>query len=270
MSDFFELFTYTFVIRAFVVGIMVSLCAAVLGVTLVLKKYSMIGDGLSHVGFGAVSVALALNITPMYIAVPVMFLSAFLLLRMRENKRGDALIAVISSSSIAVGVTAAALSGGMSTDVYSYMFGSILAVTRLEVILASVLCITVLITFILCYNRIFAFTFDESFASASGIKTRVLSILLAMLTAVTVVIGMRVMGAMLISGLIVFPAVSAMRLFKSFKGVIISAGVIAVTAVTAGIVMSCLFTYIPAGAGIVLANLVILIISSVLAKILKR
>ena len=165
-----EMFSYAFILRAFAVGIMVSLCSSLLGVTLVLKKYSMIGDGLSHVGFGAMTVALALNTAPLYVAVPVMILAAFLLLQLRQNSRinSDAAIALISSTSIAVGITAASLSGGMNTDVYSYMFGSILAVTKSDVVISTLLCSAILLVFLLCYHRIFAVTCDEDFARASG------------------------------------------------------------------------------------------------------
>ncbi len=267
MSEFFSIFTYGFVIRAFLVGIMVAICASLLGVTLVLKKYSLIGDGLSHVGFGAMTVALALNVTPMYVAVPVMLISAFLLLKLREKSvNTDAAIAIISSSAIGFGVLAASLSGGMNVDVYSYMFGSILAVGKLDVIMSAVLFVIVTGFYVLNYNKIFAVTFDESFASASGVKTKGFNTALALLTALTVIIGMRIMGTMLISGLIVFPAISAMQLFSSYKRVTVCAVIISVTAFLIGMLASCSFTYIPTGAGIIIANLIILII----ARLVKR
>ncbi len=266
-----EMFSYSFILRAFAVGIMVSLCSSLLGVTLVLKKYSMIGDGLSHVGFGAMTVALALNTAPLYVAVPVMILSAFLLLQLRQNSKinSDAAIALISSTSIAVGITAASLSGGMNTDVYSYMFGSILAVTKSDVVISAVLCGTILLVFVLCYHRIFAVTFDENFAQASGIKTKPFNLLFALLTAATIVVGMRVMGTMLISGLIIFPAVTSMRIFKTFRSVMFCAAVVSVVSFIVGMLASYAFSYIPAGAGIVLANLAFLLVFSFLAKIKK-
>ncbi len=269
MSEFFEMFTYGFVVRAFIVGVMVALCASLLGVTLVLKKYSMIGDGLSHVGFGAMTIALALNVAPLYIAVPVMFVSAFFLLKLRENSsiNTDAAIAVISGSSIAVGVLAASLSGGLNVDVYSYMFGSILAVTKNDVIISSVLCMVILFIYVFCYNRIFSVTFDEGFASASGIKTNMFNTLFAMLTAATIIIGMRIMGTMLISGLIIFPAITAMKLFDSYKKVTVSAAVISVIAFIMGMTLSCLFTYVPAGAGVIIMNLIFLIVAMVISRI---
>lgn len=270
MSEFFEIFTYGFVIRAFLVGILVSLCSSLLGVTLVLKKYSMIGDGLSHVGFGALTIALALNVTPLYVAVPVMFLAAFLLLRLKEsNINTDAAIAVVSSSAIAIGVLATSLSGGMNVDAYSYMFGSILAVTKSDVILSVMLSAVIICVYIFFYNKIFTVTFDEDFASASGMKTKTFNIMFALLTAATIIIGMRIMGTMLISGLIIFPAITGMKLFDSYKKVTISAAIISVIAFFIGMLASCMFAYIPAGAGIIIANLVLLIIATIISKLKK-
>lgn len=267
MSEFFELFSYGFVIRAFIIGILVSVCTSLLGVTLVLKKYSMIGDGLSHVGFGAMTVALCLNTAPLYIAVPIMFISAFLLLRLRENSsvNTDAMIAVISSSSIAVGVLAASLSGGMNVDVYSYMFGSILALTKTDVIVSLLLCSVMIGVYVLCYNRIFAVTFDESFASATGVRTKGFNIMFALLTASTVVVGMRIMGTMLISGLIIFPAITGMKLFDSYKKVTVAAVTVSLIAFLGGMLASCSFTYVPTGAGIILANLILLLIATLIS-----
>ena len=270
MSEFFEIFTYGFVIRAFIVGILVSLCASLLGVTLVLKKYSMIGDGLSHVGFGAMTIALALNVAPLYIAIPVMFMAAFLLLRVKESVNADCAIAIISSSSIAVGVLASSLSGGMNVDVYSYMFGSILAVNNFDVLISVVLSLVILSVYIFFYNRIFAVTFDEGFASASGIKTKSFNVVFALLTAATIIIGMRIMGTMLISGLIIFPAITGMQLFDSYKKVTVSASIISVIAFLTGMLASCIFTYIPAGAGVIIANLILLIIASVVKRLTKK
>ena len=272
MSDFLSVFTYGFVLRAFFVGICISLCASLLGVTLVLKRYSMIGDGLSHLGFGAMTVALALNVAPLYVAVPVMFVAAYLLLKLRENSRvnGDSMIAVISTSAIAVGVVAASLAGGMNMDVYSYMFGSILSVSALDGVFAAVLALAVGTVYILLYNRIFAVTFDEAFASATGTNTKVFNVVLAMLSALVVVVGMRIMGAMLISGLMIFPAITAMRLFSSYKRVTVASAVISVIAFVVGMILSCAFSFIPAGAGVVLANLILLLASSLIAAIKGR
>ena len=246
---------------------MVSVTLAVLGVTLVLKRQSMLGDGLSHVGFGAISIALALNVAPLYIAIPVMVLAAFLLLQLKNSKvNSDAAIALISASSIAVGITAASCSGGMNTDVYGYMFGSILSVTKGDVIISAALCFVTLMVFVLFYNKIFATTFDPAFAAASGTKTRPFDVVFALLTASAIVIGMRIMGTMLISGLIVFPALSAIGVCKSFKSTIVFAAVISVFAFIIGMISSYAFAYIPAGAAIVIANLVLFTIITLIKK----
>jgi zinc transport system permease protein len=265
-----ELFSYTFITRALLVGILVSLCAAILGVSLVLKRYSMIGDGLSHVGFGALSVAMALNLAPLQVSIPVVVLAAFFLLRISENSKikGDAAIALISSSSLAIGVIVTSLTTGMNTDVCNYMFGSILAMGKSDVYLSVILSIIVLILYGLFYNKIFAITFDENFAKATGVKVGRYNMLVALLTALTIVIGMRLMGALLISSLIIFPSLTSMRVFGSFKGVIITSAVLSVICFFIGIVVS--FQYnIPAGASVVFINLVAFISASFYKKVIK-
>jgi zinc transport system permease protein len=209
-------------LRALIIGSLVALCASLLGVSLVLKRYSMIGDGLSHVGFGTLTIALALNLSPLYVSVPVVMLAAFLLLRISKNSKinGDAAIALISSSSLAIGVFSVSLSKGMNIDVFHYMFGSILAMSESDVYFSVALSVVVLVLFIFFYNKIFAVTFDENFAKATGTNSGLYNMLVALLTAVTIVIGMRIMGALLISSLIIFPALTSMRLFKSFRSVI--------------------------------------------------
>ncbi|MGN1011179.1 MAG: metal ABC transporter permease, partial [Clostridia bacterium] len=179
-----SMFSYTFILRALIVGLLVSLCSALLGVSLVLKRYSMIGDGLSHVGFGALAVAMAMNWAPLAVAIPVVIIAAFLLLRVSENShiKGDSAIALISTSSLAVGIMAISLSKGMNSDVYGYMFGSILAMTDTDVLLSVVLSAVVLILFIVCYHKIFAVTFDEDFARATGIHAGRYNMLIALLT----------------------------------------------------------------------------------------
>lgn len=251
-----EFFSYCFLLRAMTVGMLVALCSALLGVSLVLKRYSMIGDGLSHVGFGALSVAMAMNLAPLEVSVPVVVAAAFLLLRISENSkiRGDAAIALISSSSIAVGVIITSLTSGMNADVYNFLFGSILAMSRGDVVLSLVLSFIVLLLFIFFYHRIFAVTFDENFARATGTKAGIYNMLIALLTAVTIVVGMRIMGSLLISSLIIFPALSSMRIFRSFRGVIIASAVISVICFFWGITSSYAFDT-PAGASIVIVNL---------------
>ena len=258
MSLLLEMFTYPFILRAFAVGILVSLCAALLGVPLVLKRYSMIGDGLSHVSFGALAVAVACGFAPLAFSVPVVVASAFLLLRIAEHSRigADAAIAVLSASALAIGIVVTSLTTGMTTDVDSYMFGSILAMSRGDVALSVTLAAAVLALFILFYHRLFAVTFDESFSRATGVKVGAYHSLLALLT---VVLGMRMMGAMLISSLIIFPALSAMRIFKSFRAVVVCAGALSVVCFCTGLIASYLLST-PVGASVVLCNLLVFLL----------
>lgn len=264
-----EMLSYPFMVRAFVVGILVALCSALLGVSLVLKRYSMIGDGLSHVGFGAMAVAAAANAAPLAVAIPVVIVAAVLLLRISGSSRikGDAAIALISTSSLAIGVMVISMTTGMNTDVYNYMFGSILAMSREDVALSVTLAVVVLVLYIFFYQKIFAITFDETFARATGVKAGLYNTLIAVLTAVTIVLGMRMMGALLISSLIIFPALTAMRACRTFRSVTIHAAVISVICLVAGLLMSYLGGT-PAGASVVMANIAALILYS-LAGLLR-
>ena len=256
MSEFFHMFSFHFMQRAMLVGGLISLCAAMLGVSLVLKRYSMIGDGLSHVGFGALAIASALHVAPLAVAVPVVVVTAILLLRLSQNSKikGDAMIAIISSSALAIGVICVSVTTGMNTEVSSYMFGSILSLSRSDAILSAILSAAVLVLFVLFYPRLFAVTFDETFAKATGTRAELYNSLLAVLTAITVVLGMRMMGALLISSLIIFPALSAMRVCRSFKSVVICAAGISLGCFAVGTVCSYLLET-PTGATIVAANL---------------
>ena len=252
-----EMLSYKFLVRAATVGLMVSLCAALLGVSLVLKRYSMIGDGLSHVGFGALAAAVATGTSPLGLSIPVVIVAAVLLMRLTDGSgiKGDAAIGLISTSSLAAGVTAISLSSGINTDVCNYMFGSILAMSKGDVRLSVATSAAVLLLFLLCYNRIFAVTFDENFARATGVNAGRYNMVIAALTGVTIAVGMRLMGALLISGLIIFPAVTSMRLFKSFRGVVLSSAAVSLSSYLAGLVLS-YAAGLPAGASIVLVNLV--------------
>lgn len=266
-----EMLSYPFMVRAFVVGILVALCSALLGVSLVLKRYSMIGDGLSHVGFGAMAVAAAANAAPLAVAIPVVIVAAVLLLRISGSSRikGDAAIALISTSSLAIGVMVISMTTGMNTDVYNYMFGSILAMSREDVVLSVTLAVVVLALYIFFYQKIFAITFDETFARATGVKAGLYNTLIAVLTAVTIVLGMRMMGALLISSLIIFPALTAMRACRTFRSVTIHAAVISVVCLAAGLLMSYLGGT-PAGASVVMANIAALILYSLAGLIRGR
>ena len=268
MTILLEMFTYPFILRAFVVGILVSLCAALLGVPLVLKRYSMIGDGLSHVSFGALSIALCCGWSPLPVSIPVVIAAALLLLRMTERSRmgADAAIAVTSASALAIGIIVTSLTTGMTTDVDSYMFGSILAMDSADVALSVVLSIAVLALFLLFYHRLFAITFDESFSRATGVKVGLYNTLLSVLTALTIVLGMRMMGAMLISSLVIFPALSAMRVLKSFRGVVLFAGCISVVSFCVGLTASYLLGT-PVGASVVIVNLMVFLVCCAVSRL---
>lgn len=286
---------YKFIQRALVVGVLVALCAALLGVTLVLKRYSMIGDGLSHVGFGALSIAASLGFvtaeslpaflpeglrssvaslcgsiaaSPLPFTLVVVIALAFLILRISEGSglRGDAAIALLSTSALAVGVLVTSLTSGMNVDVMNYMFGSILAMSEMDVVISVTLSVIVILLFVLFINRIFAVTFDEPFARATGTRAGLYNMLIAILTAVTIVIGMRMMGTMLISSLIIFPALTSMRVFSRFRHVLLSSAIVSVGCFVIGIMLSCLYS-IPAGAGIVLVNLTAFLVFSLIGRI---
>ena len=269
--DLIQMFSYPFMQRALIAGVLVSLCAALLGVSLVLKRYSMIGDGLSHVSFDALAIAVALGMTPLYFSIPVVVLAAFFLLRMASHPHwnSDAAIAVMSASSLAIGIIVISRTTGMTTDVDNYMFGSVLAMSKADVALSVVLCAAVLVLFILFYHKLFAVTFDESFSRATGLKVERYNTLLAILTALTIVLGMRMMGAMLISSLVIFPALTAMRLFKSFRGVVLCSAVTSVTCFCAGLTASFVLST-PVGASVVAANLGLFLLSCLAAALRKR
>ena len=256
-----QMFSYPFMQRALVAGVLVSLCAALLGVPLVLKRYSMIGDGLSHVSFGALAIAVALGLTPLYFSIPVVILAAFFLLRMASSPHwnSDAAIAAVSASALAIGILVISRTTGMTTDVDNYMFGSVLAMTKGDVVLSVVLSVTVLALYLLFYHQIFAVTFDENFSRATGLHVDACNTLLAILTALTIVLGMRMMGAMLISSLVIFPALSAMRVEKSFRGVVVLAGVLSVLGFCAGLTGSYLLST-PVGASVVVVDLLIFLL----------
>lgn len=275
-----EMFSYPFMQRAFIVGALVALCSALLGVSLVLKRYSMIGDGLSHVGFGSLALATVfassgnallekLGAEPVIFSVPIVLVAAFFLLRLSESNKlnGDSAIAVISTASFAFGVMIISLTTGINTDIFNYMFGSVTALVGAYVPVYIILSVFVLAIYFLFYNRLFAVTFDEDFARASGARVDIYKMLLASLTAITVVVGMKIIGTMLITALIVLPPLSAMRLFSSFRRVVCASGVISVVCCVVGIAVSYVFSA-PAGASIVAVNLVMLVLSSVIGRMI--
>ncbi len=271
LEMFYEMLSTPLLLRALIVGILVSLCAALLGVTLVLKRYSMIGDGLSHVGFGALAVATVMNLAPMAVALPVVILAAFALLRLSGSGKikGDSAIALISTSALAIGVMAVSMSSGMNVDINSYLFGSIVSVSSEDVLISVILAAAVIGMFIFFYTKIFAITFDESFAKATGTNSDAYNMLIALLTAVTIVIGMRLMGSMLISSLIIFPALCSMRVFKSFRTVTICSAVISVVTFIAGMAISYAWGT-PCGASIVCVNIVVFALFFAVGAVIQR
>lgn len=276
LAYFFE---YDFVIYALIVGVLISLCCAILGVTLVLKKYSMIGDGLSHVAFGSMTIAMVLTIADMYLMLPITVLVAILLIRLtnKGKVKNDSAIAMLSVGALGLGYLIVSLfstSANISGDVCSTLFGStsILTLSTLDVWTCFGLTIFVLAFFVLFHNKIFAVTFDENFAKASGVKTAVYNNIIAVIIGVTIVLAMKLVGSLLISALIVFPAVSAIRLFKSYKWVIIFASIIGVVNSVVGILLSLLWGS-PVGATIVVTSIVVYFIcwlTEIIVREVKR
>lgn len=261
LEKLFMYMQYPFVRYAIIVGVLIALCASLLGVTLVLKRFSFIGDGLSHVAFGAIAIASVVNLSnQMLLVLPVTILSAVFLLRGGQDAKikGDAAIAMISVGALAFGyliMNVFSTSSNLSGDVCSTLFGStsILTLTEREVWLCTVLSIAVVIIFVLFYNKIFAVTFDENFAKATGTNADSYNLLIAVVIAVIIVLAMNLVGSLLISALSVFPALSAMRIFRSFKGVTICSAVISVICAFFGIIISIL-AGTPVGSTIVVVN----------------
>ena len=259
---------YPFVRYALVVGVLIALCSSLLGVTLVLKRFSFIGDGLSHVAFGAMAIAAILQISnEMPVVMVITIVSAILLLRTGQNTKikGDAAIAMISVGSLAIGyllMNIFSTSSNLSGDVCSTLFGStsILTLSTTEVWLCLIISLLVVSIFVLFYNKIFAVTFDESFARATGTKASVYNLLIAIVTAIIIVLAMNLVGSLLISALVIFPALSAMRIFRSFKGVTICSAILSVICALAGILISIL-AGTPVGSTIVAIQIAVFFIS---------
>ena len=268
--------SYPFVRYALIAGVLISLCAALLGVSLVLKRYSMIGDGLSHVAFGALAIATVCGFAPMTVTLPVTIAAAVIILGVngKAKIKGDAAIAMISVGALALGyllLNIFSASTNISGDVCSTLFGStsILTLSKTDVYLCLALTAVVLLVFILFYHKIFAVTFDEVFAAATGIRTQAYNIVIAVVTAVVIVLAMNLVGALLISALIIFPALSAMRIFKSFRSVIISSAVISVICAVLGIFASIIFGT-PVGSTVVAADIAAFIICAAVGKISRK
>lgn len=256
MNSFIEMFSYSFMVRALVAGLLISISAALVGAPLVLRRNSMLSDGLSHVAFGAFAIASVLGLAPLSIALPIVVLVSFLILRLSHSTKinGDAAIALVSVSALAIGTFIVSLTGS-NVDINSYLFGSILSINTQEIILSVILCICVLLIYLIFHRQIFAVTFDEIFAKSIGVNTTFYSIVFAILCSVVVVLGMRLMGALLISALIIFPVLSASTVFKSFRSVIVSGVVISAITFVLGLILSYLLAT-PTGATIVIVELV--------------
>ena len=271
INDILDMFSYTFMVRAFVVGLLISLCAALIGVSLVLRRNSMIGDGLSHVGFGAFAIATIAGIAPLEFAIPVVIVVSFLILRLNDASKihGDSMIALISASSLAIGTFAISVTG-VNTDINNYLFGSILSISNVDVIISIILSAIVILLYVFSYNKIFAITFDENFAKSIGINTNFYNIIFASLCSIVVVLGMRLMGSLLISSLIIFPTLSSMQIFKKFKTVVFSSVVVSIISFIIGLITSYL-NATPTGATIVIVNLIIFMIFKLISVcVLKR
>lgn len=265
MNTLLHMFNYTFIIRAFIVGLLISLCAAMLGVNLVLRKNAMISDGLSHVSFGSFAIATVLGVAPLYLAVPVAVIAAVMILKLNNNHHihGDGAIAVLSSSSLAIGIMAISLTKGVNTDINNYLFGSILSLNNQDMIISIVLSLIVLILYIFSYHKMFALTFDEDFAKSTGINVEFYNIIIAILCSLTIVLGMRMMGALLISSLTIFPCLTSMYFCRDFKHVVISSAILSSICFIVGLSISYLYAA-PTGASIVIVNLVVLCITQLI------
>jgi len=265
MTAFFDLIadmlTFTFTQRALIVGLLVSLCAALLGVNLVLKRYAMIGTALGNVGFMIMTIAGIVEFAPVAVSLPLVILAAFIMLRISENSKvkGDSIVAIVSTGSIAIGVLFAGLTTGITLHICTVMFGSIFALSPRDIPLSIALSVVVVGMFVFFYKQLFAVTHDENFAKATGIKVEIYKSLLAILTAVTVVMGMRLMGAMLIAALTIFPALIAMQLFKRFLSVVIASAIVGVLCFLIGLMFS-FGLDLPPGACVVGVNLIVYVI----------
>lgn len=269
MEQFINLLNYTFIQRALICGVAISLCAALIGVTLVLKNYSMIGHGLGEVGFASLTLAVALGLPPLAVSLPIVMIAAIIIMIISQKKgeSGDIPIALVSTGALALGIIITSLSTGFNIDVSNYMFGSILSMKRSDVIISVILSIAVFAIYMIFYNRLFMITYDEKFAKARGINVTFYQFLISFLTALIVVLGMRMMGTLLISSLIVFPAIIAKGLTGSFKELIIISGIISVVCFILGMLLS-FFINLPTGASIVLVYIILLAITKLINKVI--
>lgn len=271
MTDLIAIFSLASVQHAVICGMLLSLCAALLGVILVQKKYSLIGHGLSDVSFASVALALALGLPELSISIPIVVGASILImfLGQRKGANGDVVIGMMATGALALGVIITALSNGFNTDVYGYMFGSIVAVSTTDVWLSIGLCALIVGIFVLLYNRLFLITYDENYARSLGVNTSLYQLLLSFLTALTVVFSMKIMGTLLISSLIIFPAVTSRGFCKSFRSLLISASIVSVGCFLLGMTASAVFN-LPTGASIVAVNAVVWLVSRPVLMVMKK
>jgi len=258
--EFTDFFHYGFILRALIAGSFIALICSILGVLLVLRRLSLIGDGLAHVTFGSVALGLLLRQHPIYISIPIVMLSSLGILKLTEKAKlyGDAAIGIVSSLGIAGGVLIASIAGGFNVDLFSYLFGNILAISKTEVFTSIALSVIVLSIISIYYNEYFSTTFDEEFAKVTGINTKKINSILVLLTGITVVLAMRVVGIMLTSALLILPAVTALQIAKGFRNTMVFSSLVAISSVIAGIYISFIMN-LPTGATIVMVNFIIFV-----------
>lgn len=266
-----SIFEYDFMLRALITGIALCSCASVIGVSLVLKHYSMMGDGLSHVGFGALCVAVVLNASPLYVSIPLVLACAFVLLNlpMKTKIQKDSIIAVMSTAALASGVMIISLTEGINTDICNYLFGSILSLTDEDMYICLIASVLILLVFFMFFRNFFSVGFDVIFAKVQGINVKLFNTILALMSALIIVLGMKMMGALLISNLIVVPAICAMMIFKSYKAVVFHSLFTSIICFLIGLILSFELST-PTGASIVLVNMVSLLIHFLLKALHKQ
>ena len=266
--ELLDFLRYGFIQRALIAGSFIAILCSTLGAFLVLRRFSLIGDGLAHATFGSVALALLLRMSPLYVSLPIVLLCSLGILRLTEKARiyGDAAIGIVSSLGVATGILLSSLAGGFNVDLFGYLFGSILSISETEVIISAVLSVLVIFAIILFYHDLLSITFDEESAKASGINTKRINTIFVLLTAVTVVLSMKVVGIMLISALLIFPSVTALQVAKSFKAVMIVASLAAIISVITGVVVS-FFLDLPTGATIVMINFFLFAAALIVRKI---
>ena len=257
LTSFFEMLQYDFIVRALCAGLAIAICAALLGSNLVLRHQSMISDGLSHVAFGATIISITLGFAPLSLTIPIVIIASYAILQISNSRHihGDAAIAILSASALAIGTIVNSLNNSSNIDLNSYLFGSILAVTNTDLIIITIVTAIIVSLYTVFYRQIFAITLDESFAKAIGIKTKLYNAALAAICSIVIVLGMRMLGALLISSLIVFPCLSARQIAHSFKTTVILSVVFSVASLCFGLTASYAFN-LPSGASVVIANLV--------------